>query len=187
MACRDIRVPPKYIVLFKGDSSNFSGNQEIVIRLDTEMSLAHYKATFRFFDFEYQFEEIPESKELVLVFPNIKTREFPIGAANATLVLQDPLGRTRTLSNRINIVVTNSVEEAYCNDDQQAISVVVTGQNYVKSVNGVRPGIDGDVSVPEFHPFSDSDVFDMNCNDWDFRQTLARLWKACGGSTINEG
>ncbi len=31
-----------------------------------------------------------------------------------------------------------------------------------------------------------SDVFDMNCSDWAFREALAKVWKNLGGTVINE-
>ena len=125
-------IPPAYIVLFRGDDSDFVGNQSIYITLDTELSLEGCKAHFRFLDFTQDFDEIPEDKKLLLVFPKDKTAKFPLGAMDASLTLEDSLGRIRTASNRIHIVVTNSVREAYCPEDTQAITVIMSGDKFLK-------------------------------------------------------
>ena len=123
----DVINRPSYIVLFKGDDSDFQGNQSVDIVIDTELDTTGMKAHFRFMDFVQDFNSIPENKTLSLVFPNAKTSEFPLGAADATLRFEDASGKFRTVSNRIHIVVTNSVHEAYDNEDSQSITVTVKG------------------------------------------------------------
>lgn len=118
---------PAYIVLFKGDDSDFQGNQSVDVVIDTELDTTGMKAHFRFMDFVQDFNSIPENKTLNLVFPNAKTSEFPLGAADATLRFEDASGKFRTISNRIHIVVTNSIHEAYDNEDSQSITVTVNG------------------------------------------------------------
>ena len=120
-------IKPQYIVLFKGDDSDFQGNQSVDVVIDTELDTTGMKAHFRFMDFVQDFDSIPENKTLSLVFPNAKTSEFPLGAADATLRFEDASGKFRTVSNRIHIVVTNSVHEAYDNEDSQSITVTVKG------------------------------------------------------------
>ena len=120
-------IKPQYIVLFKGDDSDFQGNQSVDVVIDTELDTTGMKAHFRFMDFVQDFDSIPENKTLSLVFPNAKTSEFPLGAADATLRFEDASGKFRTISNRIHIVVTNSVHEAYDNEDSQSITVTVKG------------------------------------------------------------
>lgn len=121
------QVKPQYIVLFKGDDSDFQGNQSVDIVIDTELDTTGMKAHFRFMDFVQDFDSIPDNKTLSLVFPNAKTSEFPLGAADATLRFEDASGKFRTVSNRIHIVVTNSVPEAYDNEDSQSITVTAKG------------------------------------------------------------
>ena len=120
-------IKPQYIVLFKGDDSDFQGNQSIDVVIDTKLDTTGMKAHFRFMDFVQDFDSIPENKTLRLVFPNAKTSEFPLGAADATMRLEDASGKFRTVSNRIHVVVTNSVPEAYDNEDNQSITVTVKG------------------------------------------------------------
>ena len=116
----------QYLVLFKGDDSDFTGNQKIILKLETELDLTGCKAHFRFLDFKQDFNEIPADKTLELVFPKASTSNFPTGAMDAELWLEDSTGKRRTVANRIHIVVTLSVDAAYDNDDPQAITVVIT-------------------------------------------------------------
>ena len=177
---------PQYIVLFKGDDSDFIGNQEIIVELKTQIPLAGCKAYFKFLNYIQVFSEIPEDGKLTLVFPRSETEKFPLCVADGKLWLEDGNGKERTIDNRIHICVTNSVPEAYCSCDPQAITVVVSGGEYVKTVNGERPDENGNVNVSVSGILADVDVFDMYSNDWEFREAFAKLWKAVGGSVINE-
>lgn len=138
---------PAYIVLFKGDDSDFQGNQSVDIVIDTELDTTGMKAHFRFMDFVQDFDSIPENKTLSLVFPNAKTSEFPLGAADATLRFEDASGKFRTVSNRIHIVVTNSVHEAYDNEDNQSITVTVKGTVTWDMIEG-KPDIPSEYPNP---------------------------------------
>ena len=177
---------PKYIVLFKGDDSDFRGNQEIIIELKAQIPLTGCKAYFKFLNYIQEFSEIPEDGKLTLVFPRSETEKFPLCVADGKLWIEDENGKERTLDNRIHICVTNSVPEAYCSCDPQAITVVISGEKYVKSVNGEVPDENGNVNVPIGNILAKEDVFDMYSNDWEFRESIAKLWKAIGGSVINE-
>lgn len=119
------KVQHTYLILFKGDDSDFIGNQNIVLNINTDLDLTGCKAHFKFLDFAQDFNEIPENKQLELVFPKSQTEKFPLGAMDAELWLEDSEGKRRTVSNRIHIVVTNSVLEAYNNEDTQAITVTI--------------------------------------------------------------
>lgn len=114
-----------YIVLFKGDDSDFAWNQNIEITLETEMDLTGFRAKFSFMDFTQEFADIT-SKKLVLVFPATATASFPLGAADASIVLYDSDGKARTIANRIHMIVTKCVDEAYANEDPQAITVSIS-------------------------------------------------------------
>lgn len=117
----------KYFVVFKGDDTDFMGNQKFVIELQTELDLTGMSAHFRFLDFAQDFDSIPEDKKLEIVIPATSTSKFPLGTADAKIWLVDANGKKRTVANRIHFVVTNSVREAYDNDDPQAIAVVISG------------------------------------------------------------
>lgn len=151
----------KYFVIYRGDSSDFPGNQELIIEIETERDLTGCSAHFQFQDYRIDFDSIPADKKLRLIFPSSETKKFTLGSSDAKLWLTyvtDAATKTRTVENRIHIVVTNNVSEAYDNDDPQAITVTIKGTdltwenikdkpNLVKSVNGKSPDENGNVDV----------------------------------------
>ena len=116
----------KYFVIFRGDDTDFPGNQELIIEIDTTRDLTGCSAHFSFQGFVQDFAEIPADRKLRLVIPNSETGKFALGAADARLWLTNGK-KIHTVENRIHIVVTNRVDEAYDNDDPQAITVTISG------------------------------------------------------------
>ena len=158
----------KYFVLYRGDSSDFPGNQELIVEINTTRDLTGCSAHIEFQGFRQDFDEIPADKKLHLVFPSGSTKQFALGASDAKLWLTYGVGtdeKTRTVENRIHVVVTNRVDEAYDNDDPQAITVTISGGGW--------------------HPFTEANIFDMECNDWQFRKVVAKLWETLGGKVLN--
>lgn len=96
------------ITIHRGDDTDFTGNQEIVISIDTDIDLTGYTAKFRFLDFTKSFtsEEVV-TKELSITIGAEDTKKFPLGEQFATLWLYDENGKIKTLCNRIPVVVTN--------------------------------------------------------------------------------
>ena len=123
---------PVYIVLFRGDDTDFVGNQEIIVKITTERNISGCKAYFKYMGNIQTFDEIPENKELHLVFSHEQTKEMPLGTWDAELYLIDGNGKRMTVNNRIHMLVTNSVREAYFPDDPQAVSVVISANKYVE-------------------------------------------------------
>ena len=123
---------PVYIVLFRGDDTDFVGNQEIIVKITTERNISGCKAYFKYMGNIQTFDEIPENKELHLVFSHEQTKEMPLGTWDAELYLIDENGKRMTVNNRIHMLVTNSVREAYCPDDPQAVSVVISANKYIE-------------------------------------------------------
>ena len=123
---------PVYIVLFRGDDTDFVGNQEIIVKITTERNISGCKAYFKYMGNIQTFDEIPENKELHLVFSHEQTKEMPLGTWDAELYLIDENGKRMTVNNRIHMLVTNSVGEAYCPDDPQAVSVVISANKYIE-------------------------------------------------------
>jgi hypothetical protein len=116
-----------YLIIFRGDDTDFEGNQNIDITLSSEIDLSDKKAHFKFLDFIQDWDTIPDDKVLHLKIPNAQTSKFPVGAMDAKLWLEDSQGRVRMVDNRIHIVVTDRVDEAYDSKDPQAITVVISG------------------------------------------------------------
>lgn len=162
----------QFIVLFQGDDTDFIGNQEITVELKTGLDISKCSAHFKFLDFVQDFETIPEDGKLRLVFPEESTREFPLGAMDAEIWLVDQNGKRRTVANRIHIVVTKCLAEAYCNECEQAITVVISNNSLTWD------------AITK--PLTANDVFDIECSDWEFRKIVARAWKLLGGGVKNE-
>ena len=123
---------PVYIVLFRGDDTDFVGNQEIIVKITTERDISGCKAYFKYMGNIQTFDEIPENKELHLVFSREQTKDMPLGTWDAELYLIDENGKRMTVNNRIHMLVTNSVREAYFPDDPQAVSVVISANKYIE-------------------------------------------------------
>ena len=41
------------------------------------------------------------------------------------------------------------------------------------------------ISGGGWHPLTEADVFDMECNDWQFRRVVAKVWETLGGKVLN--
>lgn len=123
---------PVYIVLFRGDDTDFVGNQEIIVKITTERNISGCKAYFKYMGNIQTFDVIPENKELHLVFSREQTKDMPLGTWDAELYLIDENGKRMTVNNRIHMLVTNSVREAYFPDDPQAVSVVISANKYIE-------------------------------------------------------
>ena len=61
-----------------------------------------------------------------------QTKEMPLGTWDAELYLIDENGKRMTVNNRIHMLVTNSVREAYFPDDPQSVSVVISANKYIE-------------------------------------------------------
>ena len=158
----------KYFVIYRGDDTDFPGNQELVIELKTDRDLSGCKAHFSFQGYKIDFDKIPEDKRLSIVFPSKETKNFSIGHSFASLRITHGEGdnlKVLTLSNSIDILVTNNVHEAYDNYSPKAITVAISGGGC--------------------HSLTDEDIFDMECNDWNSRNVVAILWKNLGGKVLN--
>lgn len=123
---------PVYIVLFRGDDTDFVGNQEIIVKITTERDISGCKAYFKYMGNIQTFDEIPQDKELHLVFSREQTNDMPLGTWDAELYLIDENGKRMTVNNRIHMLVTNSVREAYFPDDPQSVSVVISANKYIE-------------------------------------------------------
>ena len=131
---------PVYIVLFRGDDTDFVGNQEIIVKITTERNISGCKAYFKYMGNIQTFDVIPENKELHLVFSHEQTKEMPLGTWDAELYLIDENGKRMTVNNRIHMLVTNSVREAYFPDDPQAVTVVINANEYVRNAEVSQDG-----------------------------------------------
>lgn len=155
---------PVYIVLFRGDDTDFVGNQEIIVKITTERDISGCKAYFKYMGNIQTFDEIPQDKELHLVFSREQTKDMPLGTWDAELYLIDENGKRMTVNNRIHMLVTNSVREAYFPDDPQAITVIMSGDKFLKDakVSGDGKTLTITKSDGTNVPFSGGGIDDYN-------------------------
>lgn len=114
----------QYLVLFRGDDSNFELNQKLYVSVETEVDISGCSLFFSM---------MGVTKELVLnkdglaeiSFSSDETKGMPIGIFDASMYLIDKDGRRRTLSNKLAVKVTTNVAEAY--DCYATISIKTVG------------------------------------------------------------
>lgn len=94
-----------YIRIFRGDDSDALGYQTIVGTIKTDLDLTGCRAVFRFLGFYAEFNPIPEDGKLTIVIPAQASRGFPPGVGYASLRVFDSLGKIRTFTNRIPVIV----------------------------------------------------------------------------------
>jgi hypothetical protein len=136
------------IKLFKGDDTDFNGNNFLTIYLDTTTSLTGFKATFRLGSFVQEFADIT-SKTLKVVIPHEVTKQFPVGNLNGMLRLEDSSGRLQTVTNTIPFAIT---KEVFTQEEQEiilpmpdnypiSITLRLLSDNYEDFIN--KPSING--------------------------------------------
>lgn len=114
----------QYLVLFRGDDSNFELNQKLYVAVETEVDISGCSLFFSM---------MGVTKELILnkdglaeiSFSSEETKYMPIGIFDASMYLIDKDGRRRTLSNKLAVKVTTNVAEAY--DCYATISIKTVG------------------------------------------------------------
>ena len=94
-----------YIKIFRGDDSDALGYQTIVGTIKTDLDLTGCRAIFRYLGFFQEFDPIPEDGKLTIVIPAQSSRGFPPGVGYASLKVYDQLGKVRTFTNRIPVIV----------------------------------------------------------------------------------
>lgn len=111
-----------YIRIFRGDDSDALGYQTIVGTIKTDLDLTGCKAVFRFLGFYAEFNPIPEDKKLTIVIPAQASRGFPPGVGYASLKVFDSLGKIRTFTNRIPVIVDTMTPSCGCGEFEVSFS-----------------------------------------------------------------
>ena len=159
---------PKPIVLYRGDDTDFMGNQDIKVSLDTELDLTGCTVHFTLLGLKRVITELDEGYSFTLTFSRDDTKDFPTGEVYAALWIEDAQSRRRTVADNIRFIITNNAQFAY-HDSEQFITLVIEGsipnvewQNIenkpttlsgygitdaVKTVNNVAPDANGNVEV----------------------------------------
>lgn len=159
------------LVVYKGDDTagEFGRHLQFTIKAMEGMSLEGCTARFTVHNIEKTWTDITPGQKVEIVYTHDETAGMPVGAAYGVFRIIDRNGCIRTFEDSIPFLVTDDIRQVYpCSS-----SVTVIVGQLVKW---------GDIQKP----FTSEDEFDMLCSDWKFRKCVARLWKAMGGSVIND-
>ena len=116
-------------VIYKGDDTDFRGSPGFTLKVVTSSNLNLSGCTVEVEVLGYR-KSFPASAtgELVcpFAFTAAETQRMPLGIHAATVRVFDSKGRVRTINNSIRVKVTNSVHEAYGNDDPQEVTFAIS-------------------------------------------------------------
>ena len=116
-------------VIYKGDDTDFRGSTGFTLKVVTSSNLNLSGCTVEVEVLGYR-KSFPASAtgELVcpFAFTAAETQRMPLGIHAATVRVFDSKGRVRTINNSIRVKVTNSVHEAYGNDDPQEVTFAIS-------------------------------------------------------------
>ena len=114
----------QYLVLFRGDDSNFELNQKLYVSVETEVDISGCSLFFSMMGVTKELS-LDEKGLAQISFSSDETKNMPIGIFDASMYLVDKDGRRRTLSNKLAVKVTTNVAEAY--DCYATISIKTVG------------------------------------------------------------
>jgi hypothetical protein len=128
------------IKLFRGDDTNFADLREIAVTLNTSFSLAGYSAIFTLQSFRRVYDDI-SSGSFTIAFGGRDTSRMSAGTDYGSLVLVDPSGRSKTLTNLIEFDITDTVETVI-DDETLTFDVTIDEETVnisVGSISGAVP------------------------------------------------
>ena len=108
------------LTIFKGDDTGGVIGKRITLRIETEIPVENCKLVFSFCSTRREFTNVVSGQDIEIFFSHNETQMFPLGTSRANLTLVDASGKVRTLSNSLQIRVTNNVAECYGSDAQSA-------------------------------------------------------------------
>jgi hypothetical protein len=114
----------QYLVLFRGDDSNFELNQRLYVEVETDVDISGCSLFFSMMGITKELA-LDEKGLAEISFSSDETKSMPIGMFDASMYLVDKDGRRRTLSNKLAVKVTTNVAEAY--DCYATISIKTVG------------------------------------------------------------
>jgi len=97
------------IKLFRGDDTNFADLREIAVTLNTSFSLVGYSAIFTLQSFRRVYDDI-SAGSFTISFGGRDTSRMSAGTDYGSLVLVDPSGRSKTLTNLIEFDISDTVD-----------------------------------------------------------------------------
>lgn len=107
-----------YLILFRGDDTDFSLNKAIrFTMIDSGFDLTGMTLHFFLLGIDKEFTDFSPERSCELTFSAGETKQFPVGTSLATLYLIDHNGKKHTLTTTLPVRVTLDANEAYLNVD----------------------------------------------------------------------
>jgi len=176
------------LTIFKGDDTGGTVGKVISIRVDSDIPLADYVLTFSYCGVTRTFTNLVSGDTIEILFTHAETSTFPIGVNLATITITDDSGRIRTLANTLRIKVTENIAECYGVSSSQTqihIKISVSWNNITGKPTTFPPSVHSHTWGQVAKPFTQDNVFDMECEDWAFRKIVADVFSQLGGKVIN--
>jgi hypothetical protein len=131
------------VKIFSGDDTNFRDDQRLALTFSApDVDFEGCTAELEFLGHRRVFPSVSDGGRLSFSFSADETRGMPVGVHRVTICLRDASGRVRTIDNTQRIKVTDDVNEAY-GDAEQELKVSVVGASGGASL----PEIPNDLSA----------------------------------------
>lgn len=115
------------VKIFSGDDTNFRDDQRLALTFSApDVDFEGCTAELEFLGHRRVFPSVSDGGRLSFSFSADETRGMPVGVHRVTICLRDASGRVRTIDNTQRIKVTDDVNEAY-GDAEQELKVSVVG------------------------------------------------------------
>ena len=115
------------VKIFSGDDTNFRDDQRLALTFAApDVDFTGCTAELEFLGHRRVFPSVSDGGRLSFSFSADETRGMPVGVHRVTICLRDASGRVRTIDNTQRIKVTDDVNEAY-GDAEQELKVSVVG------------------------------------------------------------
>ena len=156
------------VKIFSGDDTNFRDDQRLALTFSApDVDFEGCTAELEFLGHRRVFPSVSDGGRLSFSFSADETRGMPVGVHRVTICLRDASGRVRTIDNTQRIKVTDDVNEAY-GDAEQELKVSVVGAS-------------GGASLPEIPNFLSAEPSD---SIGDFKAKYNRLLDVLRGVAV---
>lgn len=116
------------VKIFSGDDTDFRDDQRLALSFSApEVDFSGCSAELEFLGQKRTFADVASGAKLAFSFSADETRGMACGVWPVTIRLRDASGRVRTVDNTQRIKVTNDVNEAYADAEQELSVVLVPG------------------------------------------------------------
>ena len=178
--------------IFKGDDTGGMFGKHISIKVESPFPLTNCTILFDFLGIQKTFTNVTVGEFIEIFFTHNETKCMKEGVSYARMLVIDPSGKGRTITNSIAIKVTTDVAECYGTDGQSItvqIGVVVdwtfvtnkptiNGHALVGDLTGHDLGLADTADIPDFN----GEMIPIFTDD-ELREALKKVIVKLGGQT----